>query len=96
MIDARNVYRKVTRKIYDFSPEQQQKPPGHCPGCIAARPTSFSTWYPTTCRRALDHAAACFNSQTENGQTPPALFDFAATLDALNEALHPFLNTLDR
>lgn len=23
MIDARNVYRKVTRKIYDFSPEQQ-------------------------------------------------------------------------
>ncbi len=24
MIDARNVYRQVTRKIYDFSPEQQQ------------------------------------------------------------------------
>ncbi|MGC2048567.1 MAG: N-6 DNA methylase, partial [Gallionella sp.] len=24
MIDARNVYHKVTRKIYDFSPEQQQ------------------------------------------------------------------------
>ena len=24
MIDARNVYREVTRKIYDFSPEQQQ------------------------------------------------------------------------
>ena len=24
MIDARNIYRKITRKIYDFSPEQQQ------------------------------------------------------------------------
>lgn len=24
MIDARNLYRKVTRKIYDFTPEQQQ------------------------------------------------------------------------
>jgi type I restriction enzyme M protein len=24
MLDARNVYRKVTRKIYDFSPEQMQ------------------------------------------------------------------------
>jgi len=24
MIDARNIYRKVTRKIYDFSPEQRQ------------------------------------------------------------------------
>ena len=23
MIDARNIYRKLTRKIYDFSPEQQ-------------------------------------------------------------------------
>jgi type I restriction-modification system DNA methylase subunit len=23
MLDARNIYRKVTRKIYDFSPEQQ-------------------------------------------------------------------------
>ncbi|MEI8323758.1 MAG: N-6 DNA methylase [Betaproteobacteria bacterium] len=25
MLDARNIYRKVTRKIYDFSPEQQSK-----------------------------------------------------------------------
>jgi len=24
MLDARNIYRKVTRKIYDFSPEQMQ------------------------------------------------------------------------
>src|SRR5688500_16169921 len=24
MIDARNIYRKVTRKIFDFTPEQQQ------------------------------------------------------------------------
>jgi hypothetical protein len=23
MLDARHIYRKVTRKIYDFSPEQQ-------------------------------------------------------------------------
>jgi type I restriction enzyme M protein len=27
MIDARNIYRKVTRKIYDFSPEQEQNRP---------------------------------------------------------------------
>ena len=24
MLDARNIYRKVTRKIYDFQPEQQK------------------------------------------------------------------------
>ena len=33
MLDARNVYRKVTRKIYDFSPEQMQ----------TSRPSSGST-----------------------------------------------------
>jgi len=27
MLGARNVYRKVTRKIYDFSPEQEQNLP---------------------------------------------------------------------
>jgi hypothetical protein len=30
MLDARNVYRQVTRKIYDFSPEQMKKPHKHC------------------------------------------------------------------
>lgn len=29
MIDARNTYRKVTRKIYDFSPRSGAKPAGH-------------------------------------------------------------------
>ena len=37
MIDARNVYRKVTRKIYDFSPEQE-KISSPSSGFTAARP----------------------------------------------------------
>jgi very-short-patch-repair endonuclease len=43
MIDARNIYRKVTRKIYDFSPEQMRQilgslaypPPGSTEGSAA-------------------------------------------------------------
>ena len=94
MIDARNVYRKVTRKIYDFSPEQQQN-------LLAivwlyhGQTDKFLNLVSDYCRRTLDHATACFNSQAQNGQTLPALPGFAATLDALNEALHPLLNTDD-
>ena len=93
MIDARNVYRKVTRKIYDFSPEQQQNLLAIV-WLYRGQTDKFLNLVSDYFRRALDHAVACFNSQTENGQTPPALPDFAATLDALNEALHPLLNTL--
>ena len=94
MIDARNVYRKVTRKIYDFSPEQQQNLLAII-WLYRGQTDKFLNLVSDYCRRTLDHAAACFNPQAQNGQTLPALPDFAATLDALNEALHPFLNTDD-
>ena len=93
MIDARNVYRKVTRKIYDFSPEQQQNLLAIV-WLYRGQTDKFLALVSDYCRRTRDHVAACFNPQAENGQTPPALPDFAATLDALNEALHPLLNTL--
>ena len=93
MIDARNVYRKVTRKIYDFSPEQQQNLLAIV-WLYRGQTDKFLALVSDYCRRTHDHAAACFNPQAENGQTPPALPDFAATLDALNEALHPCLTTL--
>ena len=94
MIDARNVYRKVTRKIYDFSPEQQQNLLAIV-WLYRGQTDKFLNLVSDYCRRTRDHAAACFNPQAQNGQTPPALPDFTATLDGLNEALHPFLNTDD-
>ena len=48
MIDARNVYRKVTRKIYDFSPEQQQNLLAIVLAVSWPDRQVFSTWYPTT------------------------------------------------
>lgn len=43
MLDARNIYRKVTRKIYDFSPEQLQNLSAIV-WLYAARPTSSLVW----------------------------------------------------
>ena len=94
MIDARSVYRQVTRKIYDFSPEQQQNLLAIV-WLYRGQTDKFLTLVSDYCRRTLAHAAACFSSQAENGQTEPALPGFTATLDGLNEALQPFLNTDD-
>ena len=94
MIDARTIYRKVTRKIYDFSPEQQQNLLAIV-WLYRGQTDKFLTLVSDYCRRARDHAAACFNPQAQNSQTLPALPDFTATLDALNAALSPFLNTDD-
>jgi type I restriction enzyme M protein len=41
MLDARNIYRKVTRKINDFSPEQMQNVSAII-WLIAASATGFS------------------------------------------------------
>ena len=92
MIDARTIYRKVTRKIYDFSPEQQQNLLAIV-WLYRGQTDKFLTLVSDYCRRARDHAAACFNPQAQNSQTLPALPDFTATLDALKATLPPFLNT---
>ena len=66
MIDARNVYRKVTRKIYDFTPEQQKNlsaivwlyrgQSGSIPR--SHRRTPWSTWSKKRARRQSRHSAA--------------------------------------
>ncbi len=93
MIDARNIYRKVTRKIYDFSPEQEQN--------ILAivwlyrgqtgRYLDFVAGY---CRRMLAEGASCFTTSNEKGETIEPLSDFIVSLSKLRSALEPFLKTL--
>lgn len=94
MIDARNVYRKVTRKIYDFSPEQEQN-------LLAivwlyrgetARYLDLVAGY---CRRMLAESAACVQAHCDvgaHGRAP--LPDFIGTVDTLRGAVEPFINTL--
>ena len=81
MIDARSVYRKVTRKIYDFSPEQEQNLLAlvHLYRGQTERYLDLVSSY---CRRALEEAFACFASGDgdESGNAILPLAEFAACL----------------
>ncbi len=107
MIDARNVYRKVTRKIYDFSPEQEQNLLAIVwlyRGCAG----KFLELVAGYCRRTLVEAAACFSVRNDNGENAggkgkgekffaPAfspLPDFIDSLATMRGSVEPFLKTL--
>jgi type I restriction enzyme M protein len=85
MLDCRNTYRKVTRRVYDFSPEQQQN--------IAAivwlrrgQSVRFITLVQEYLDRTLTEAAAITGKAAE----------FRTGHDALAEAAAPFLKTLPK
>ena len=86
MIDARNVYRKVTRKIFDFSPEQQQN-------LLAivwlhrGQTDRYLELVSGYCRRTLNEGAGCFNTKDESGKAIRPLPDFAATIQTLIDAV---------
>lgn len=90
MLDARNVYRKVTRKIYDFTPEQQQNLQA-----IVWLYRGDSERYLELVSEYLgnvaDEALACFEWEDETGKTAQPLADYAEALKALGEILEPFL-----
>ncbi|MEN8132216.1 MAG: N-6 DNA methylase, partial [Pseudomonadota bacterium] len=92
MIDARNVYRKVSRKIYDFSPEQQQNLQA-----IVWLYRGETERYLKLVSEYLDNvtfeAQACFELKDETGQITHPLPDYAETLKALRKTLAPFLKS---
>ena len=89
MLDARNVYRKVTRKIYDFSPEQQAN--------LAAivwlyrgQQTRFIEQVHAHIGSAVNAAEACFLDQS--GVRPCEPFDeFRQAYAGLRKLMTPFL-----
>ena len=92
MIDARSVYRKVTRKIYDFSPEQQQN-------LLAivwlyrgdtARFRDLAFGYLLD---VVEEGVACIQWEGADGQVRRPLEDFLDALAALRDALSLFLET---
>jgi len=93
MLDARNVYRKVTRKIFDFSPEQQQNLLAIV-WLYRGQIDRYLDLVAGYCRRTLDEGAACFHTEDADGETVQPLPTFTAALDALTETLRPFLDTL--
>jgi type I restriction enzyme M protein len=92
MIDARNIYRKVTRKIYDFSPEQQQ----NLQAIVwlyrgeTERYLQLASQY---LGQVADEARACFERIDETGHSTRSLPEFSEALKALQKILAPFLES---
>ncbi len=92
MIDARNIYRKVTRKIYDFSLEQEQNILA-----IVALYRGQTDYYlnlvNSYCRRMLDEGEGCFAAHNDDGEKIEPLPSFIDSLASLRKSLQPFLKT---
>ena len=85
MIDARNIYRKVTRKIYDFSPEQ------------LANLTAIVWLYRGQQERFLDLVKGYFGKICDEIALIPAeLAAFNQTLVALRDQLQAFAGSVGR
>ena len=92
MIDARGVYRKVTRKIYDFSPEQEKNLLSIV-WLYRGQTEKFLELMAEHCRRTLEEAEACFARPADDGPDAEPLPEFIAAMDKLSAAMKPFLKT---
>ncbi len=95
MIDARNIYRKVTRKIYDFSPEQLQNILAIV-WLYRGQPARFLELVASYCGRMLEEAGACFAAKGANGTEVHPLPDYLDSLKVLRNIIQPFLDTLTK
>jgi len=85
MIDARNIYRKVTRKIFDFSPEQLQNI------------LSIVWLYRGETKRFHDLVVGYISKSLEEAvKSIPLAADYEAVFDKLNKRVAPFIATLSK
>ncbi|NCA83932.1 MAG: SAM-dependent DNA methyltransferase, partial [Opitutae bacterium] len=90
MIDARNVFRKVTRKICDFSPEQEKNLLAVV-WLYRGETGKFLDLVADYCLRTLDEAENCFRAPEDANAPLPG---FSASLAALRETALPLLKNL--
>ncbi|MDE2906663.1 MAG: N-6 DNA methylase, partial [Acidobacteriota bacterium] len=95
MLDARNVYRKVTRKICDFSPEQQQNLlaivrlyRGETEGFLEI---AFEFLW-----NVVEEGSWCFEWESDDGESIRPLQAFVDAVAALRGELAPLLKTLPK
>ncbi len=89
MLDARNVYRKVTRKIYDFSPEQEQNLLAIV-WLYRGETERYLELVSGYLGQSIDEAQACMERE-EDGETTQPLPDYLAALHVLENILKPEL-----
>jgi len=92
MLDARNIYRKVTRKIYDFSPEQQQNLQAIV-WLYRGETKRYLELVSQYLGNAADEAQACFEWEDEAGQAVQPLPEYVEALKALRKTIAPFLKS---
>jgi len=92
MLDARNVYRKVTRKIYDFSPEQQQNLTAVV-WLYRGEGERFVKLVQRYIDKAIFEARDCEKSEASACEPVP---DFITQLEKLSQAFQPFMDKLEQ
>ena len=90
MIDARNIFRKVTRKIYDFSPE-------HLQNILAiawlyrGEAKRFHDLVTGYLSRSLSESSKCFAMKNALGQDIKPLSDYVEIFSKLRQDIQPFI-----
>ena len=94
MIDARNIYHKVTRKIYDFSPEQLQNQLAIV-WLYRGQADRFLNLVFGYLRSMLYEISYCYRPRTPDSLEPAPLFGYVTALNELIACIEPFTDTLD-
>ena len=92
MLDARNIYRKVTRKIYDFSPEQQQNLTAIV-WLYRGEGERFVELVQQYIDKSIFEARYCEYSEELKCNPVP---DFIEQLTKLSQAFQPFMEKLEQ
>ncbi|WP_288362802.1 N-6 DNA methylase [uncultured Spongiibacter sp.] len=92
MLDARNVYRKVTRKIYDFSPEQQQNLTAVV-WLYRGEGERFAELVKHYIDKSIVEARSCEQSEALACEPIP---DFITQLGKFSQAFQPFMSKLEQ
>jgi len=95
MIDARNIYRKVTRKIYDFSPEQLQNILAIV-WLYRGQGDRYLDLVANYCARILEEADGCFGMRDADGNETRPLPEYSEALTALRVTMQRFLDKQPR
>ncbi len=90
MLDARNVYRKVTRKIYDFSPEQEDNLLAIV-WLYRGETERYLELVSDYLESVVEEGEGCFSWKDDDDETLRPLPEFIEALTELLEVLDPFL-----
>jgi type I restriction enzyme M protein len=93
MLDARHVYRKVTRKIYDFSPEQEKNLLAVV-WLYRGQTEKYLDLVAGYCRRTMAEADKSLKRVNEAAEKEEPLADFTAKLVDLLTVMQPFIESL--